>query len=307
MVLRSVLPLGFLLAALPAMAETTRTQTVKVGPLTRTYHLHVPDAMRRNRELPLVIVFHGSGADGTSMEKLTKFSLLADREGFLVAYPDAIQHEWNDGREAHRIPSQANHVDDVAFVDAMISHVGTVHRVDAKRIYATGFSNGGIFAHYLGSRLSNRLAAIAPVSGGLAEPVAKDFRPASPLSVCMIHGAADTVVPYHGGPVDQHDFGRIIATEQSVNLWAQQAGGSLAEPKTGVLPSTTANGHRRVTYTRYPAPKGSPEVVLYTIEDGGHGWPSDPKAQRLLSLWPSSHSFDTTLAIWEFFRNHPKA
>jgi len=299
--------LALLWPAFAAMAESTRTQVVKVGGLTRTYRLHVPDALRKNRDLPLVIAFHGSGVDGAAMEKFSKFSELADREGFIVAYPDAIGHEWNDGREARKIRSQASHVDDVAFVEAMIIQISSLRRIDPKRIYAAGFSNGGIFAHYLGSKLAGRLAAIAPVSGGLAEPVLRDFKPAAPLSVCMIHGAADKAVPYDGGAVDNHDNGRVIGATQSGNLWTQQANNVFAAPTTSLLSDTTSQGHRRVKFTRWSAPKQKTEVVLYTIEDGGHGWPNDPQAASMLRFWRSTHTFDTTKAIWDFFKSHPKA
>jgi polyhydroxybutyrate depolymerase len=125
--------------------------------------------------------------------------------------------------------------------------------------------------------------------------------------VCAIHGAADQAVPFLGGAVDKHSNGRILATEQSLNLWAQQAGSAFAEPTTSLLSSTTAEDNHRVKYTKWAAPKGSAEVVLYTIEDGGHGWPVDPQAPSMLHFWRTSHSFDTTKAIWEFFKAHPKA
>src|ERR1700722_13142511 len=115
--------LALLLSAFSAMAATTRQELVRAAGLTRTYQLHVPDLLRKNTKAPLVLVFHGSGADGASMEKLSRFSALADREGFIVVYPDAIEHEWNDGREAAKIPSQAMHVDELAFVEAIITQL----------------------------------------------------------------------------------------------------------------------------------------------------------------------------------------
>lgn len=293
----------------------------------RTYQLHVPGAgpmdrmesqVRGNtgkgspatvqtprRPAPLVIVLHGSGADGAGMERFSKFSPLADHEGFIVVYPDALQHEWNDGREVAAIPSQAGKVDDVAFVDTMISRISATHRIDPRRIYATGFSNGGIFAHYLGSKLAGRLAAIAPVSGGLAEPALRQFHPSAPLSVCMIHGEADHQVPFGGGEVDEHDNGRIIATEESANLWTQHAG-SFATPTSALLSDTTPIDHRRVRFTRWAGPSDGTEVVLYTIEDGGHAWPSEPEVRRVHRILRTSRSFDATTAIWEFFKRHPK-
>jgi polyhydroxybutyrate depolymerase len=327
MLFRQVACLALVLLSLAAssLAAGSTTETISIGGFKRTYRLHVPPSLRDGQAqvvhgksihtvkpaprgtVALVIAFHGSGADGAAMERLSKFSQLADSEGFIVVYPDAVGREWNDGREAPGILSQARHVNDVAFVNAMITQISRTHRIDPKRIYATGFSNGGIFAHYLGSKLANRLAAIAPVSGGLAEPAAREFNPASPLSVCVVHGAADKAVPYLGGEVDDHDNGRILATEDSVSLWVQQSGNAFAEPTSGVLSNTTADEHRRVKYTRWSAPSGNAEVLLYTIEDGGHAWPTNPQTPSVLNFWRSSKSFDTTRAIWDFFKSHPKA
>ncbi len=305
MLIRCVIGWALALLASAAVAGVTTKQMLDSGGVTRSYQLHLPDALRTDRAVPLVLVFHGSGADGTSMERFSKFSALADREGFIVAYPDAFSHEWNDGREASIIPSQAAHVDDVAFVDAMITAIGKVHLLDEQRIFAAGFSNGGIFAHYLAAQLSHRLAAIAPVSGGLAEPLLPYFKPSMPVSVCMIHGAADRLVPYNGGEVDVQDHGRIIGMAKTASLWGERDE-TFAAPMTDVLPTTTPNDHRQVTCTRWPSSKNGAEIVLYTIEGGGHGWPTESQALQLLGAGHAKQSFDATKAIWDFFKNHPK-
>ena len=78
----------------------------------------------------------------------------------MVVYPDAVALNWNDGRKASSIPSQAQQVDDVAFVAAMIRELEGRRPIDPKRIFAAGFSNGGIFVHFLANELSSRIAAI---------------------------------------------------------------------------------------------------------------------------------------------------
>ena len=174
-------PIAILLALLLCQCSftradpTTTAHRIQVAKLTRTFSLHIPATVSDAKAAPLVIVLHGSGDTGTGIEAMTKFSQLADREGFIVAYPDALAENWNDGREAPAIESQTRHVDDVGFVEAMIDDIARQHRLDPKRIYATGFSNGGILADYLGAHLAHRLAAIAPVSGGIAEPFAQHF------------------------------------------------------------------------------------------------------------------------------------
>ena len=59
----------------------------------------------------------------------------------------------------------SNKVDDVGFTRALLDDLATVTNVDAKRVFATGISNGGIMCYRLASELSDRIAAIAPVAG----------------------------------------------------------------------------------------------------------------------------------------------
>ena len=202
--------LALLLAALVAVSTATAaergltTHTLEVDGITRTYHLHVPPGLGP-APAPLVLVFHGGGGTGPGTERLTRFTALADREGFLVALPEGIEKNWNDGREFTGSRAHRDHVDDVAFVTALIDAIGRAHAVDPRRIYATGISNGGIFSHYVAAHLSARIAAIAPVVGGIADPPEAWLRPERPVSVLMLQGTRDPLVPYHGGAVA---FGR---------------------------------------------------------------------------------------------------
>ena len=96
--------------------------TIEVDGLTRTYHLHVPPALGP-APAPLVLVFHGGGGNGPATERLTRFTALADREGFLVAFPEGVEKNWNDGREFARSRAHRDHVDDVAFVAALLDAI----------------------------------------------------------------------------------------------------------------------------------------------------------------------------------------
>ena len=275
------------------------------GGLRRSYTLHVPETAPKDKPIPLVLAYHGSGGDGANMAALTQFDALADREGFAVAYPDAVSKNWNDGREVVSIFSQVSNVNDVGFTEAVIKDIERQRSIDPHRIYATGFSNGGIFVHLLASKLSDRLAAIAPVGGGIAEPVAPNFKPTSPLSVFIIHGMADPFVPYAGGDVDVSNNGRIIPTTQTIKLWTQRSTGT-AKPQNGALPDKDPNDHCKVKWTRWAGAKSGPEVLLYSIEGGGHAWPGGPQFMPVSVIGNVCQDFDATAAIWDFFKKHPK-
>jgi polyhydroxybutyrate depolymerase len=275
------------------------------GGRVRTYWLHIPPHLPADQPAALVLIFHGSGSDGQTMEDFTKFSALADQHGFIAVYPDAVAENWNDGRAAASILSQEKNIDDVAFTSAVIDAVAHEHPLDAKRIFATGFSNGGIFVHLLAEKLATRLAAIASVSGGIAEPIAATFKPAVPVSVFIIHGTKDPMVPYKGGNVDESDNGRIISTEQTVNKWIAINGNDDTEI-TGTLPDIDPADESQVKWARWTFRKSKTEILLYTIVGAGHTWPDGPQFLPVATIGEVDRDFDGTTAIWDFFQKHPR-
>jgi polyhydroxybutyrate depolymerase len=300
------LALAGLVAMSPAAAadRSTAIHQVESDGLTRSYYLHVPPGPGAE-PAPLVLVFHGGGGNGPGTERLTRFSALADRERFLVAYPEGIGRNWNDGREISRSQAHREHVDDVGFVTVMLEAIARAHAVDPRRVYATGISNGGIFSHYLASHLASRIAAIAPVVGGIADPPDPWFRPERPVSVLILQGTADPLVPYHGGPI-AFGRGRIIDTEDAARRWAG-ANGASTEPVRAPLPAAgpapdRCGGTRAV----YAGGRDGTEVVLVRLEGGGHTWPGGGQYLPQALIGRVCHDFDATALIWEFFKAHPQ-
>ena len=116
--------------------------TTPVAETPRHYDAFAPAHLPPNR--PLVIVLHGNGGTGHQIRKFTHFDDLATKNGFVVAYPDAIDHHWNDGR-----PEVANGSDDVGFIAKLIAELSARYSIDPARVYVTGISNGGIMAYRL--------------------------------------------------------------------------------------------------------------------------------------------------------------
>lgn len=280
-------------------------KTISAGGRVRTYRLYAPRGLRKDRPAALVLVFHGGDGDGAGAERLTGFDAFADRDGFLVAYPDGFGKHWNDGRENSDFETFRERVDDVAFVAALIDAVSRDHPVDAKRVFATGISNGGIFSHYLAARLSDRIAAIAPVAGGVAEPFRPSFKPEKPVSVLIVHGTEDPLVPYHGGGVAGGRHGRVIDTDEAVRLWIA-ADGCERQAMAETLPDADPQDGCRVERSRWTGGRNGSEVVLYTIRGGGHTWPGGPQYAPRPVIGRVCRDFDATQTIWEFFRRHPR-
>jgi polyhydroxybutyrate depolymerase len=286
--------------AVPQSVERTLTIEERV----RTYHLHVPSKHRS--PAPLVFVFHGGGGQGTRIEENSGFDAISDREGFIVVYPDGIDRGWNDGRtDAPRQGALRKNVDDLAFVRAMIADIGTVSPIDAKRIFATGMSNGGIFSQYLAAKMSDKIAAIAPVAGGIADPFHKEFAPTNPVSVFAMNGTRDPLVPFAGGNVTRVGRGKVISVDEAMQLWVVRDGVK-PEPKTGMLPDTDPTDGCRVSWKKWSGGKDGTEVWLYAEEGAGHTWPGSPQSLPVARVGSVCRDFDASEAAWSFFRAHPK-
>lgn len=295
---RSVCAVLLTLLTTPLAAQTggvAQRRTLDVGGTRRSYLLYLPSTWQRGRPLPLVLVFHGAGGRGAGMARHTGFSRVAEREGFAVAYPDGVNRRWNDGRGI------GGARDDVGFVRALVDSLGRQVGVDARRVYATGISNGAMFAYRLACDLPGVFAAIAPVAGAVPASLAERCGSAAPVSVLAMQGTADPFVPYRGGGVTLRG-GPVLSAEGSAEFWAR-VNGCAAAPDAGPAMDSVSDGTRlrRTAWHGCPAERA---VVLYTIEGGGHTWPGGPAAASRVGR--ASREIDATAAIWSFFQRHPR-
>lgn len=270
----------------------------------RTYLLRVPEraqrSIREGTPVPLVIALHGGGGNARNAEQMTGFTRLAEREGFIVAYPDGTSRgrtpllTWNAGHCCGS--AMQDKVDDVGFISALIDAVQADHRVDSARIYVTGMSNGGMMSHRLGIELSHRIAAIAPVVGAI---FGDESAPRSPVSAIIFNGMRDESVPFEGGPpggvgARAWDGTPTKPAEAQAAFWAK-AGGCNATPR-----REDRGGY---VLTRHDCP-ASVAVELYAVKENGHAWPGG-RAGSQRGDTPSD-VVNATQVMWEFFRGHPK-
>ncbi|MEU5691758.1 PHB depolymerase family esterase [Actinosynnema sp. NPDC020468] len=266
--MRTLIVLLLLLAGCSPARPTTspdHEHHVTSGGIERTYRVHVPAGA--SGRLPVVVLLHGGGGDGEQVARQTGMSAAADRAGFAVVYPDGTGRtallSWNAGRCCAY--AQREHVDDVAFLSTVLDEVLAGYPVDPTRVFVTGMSNGAMMAYRLGCERSDRIAAIAPVSGALnVDPCT----PTRPLSVLAIHGTADEAVPYQGGTPIRQPTGTDpwvnTSVADSIGFWARHdhCAGRPEDTRTGA-----------VTVTRQVGCADDRQVVLYTVDGGGHAWP----------------------------------
>ncbi len=261
--------------------------TVTIGGHARGYILHVPSGHGGTAQLPLVIVLHGATQPAANAERMTGMSALADKENFIAVYPEGTGKlpTWNAGNCCGF--AQRENVDDVGFLRALIAKLETEYKIDRKRIYITGISNGAMMSYRAACEMSDVVAAVAPVEG--AQNL--ECKPVAPVSVIVFHGTADRLVPYDGGStpyqIGPHRSDSSVA--ETVAFWVKQDGCS-SRPKHEV--ST------QVQVDTYSDCKQGTGVALYTIEGGHHMWPG---------LRISGNTVPATELMWKFFAAHPKA
>jgi polyhydroxybutyrate depolymerase len=171
---------------------------------TRTYIVHVPRNVDGSVPVPLVIDLHGLTSSAGAQASLSGWRQKADEEGFIVVHPQGLNASWNGG-DLCCGTSQRQGVDDEGFMRALVARMQSDACIDAKRVYATGLSNGGAMSHLLACNAADVFAATAPVSmGNGAVPCA----PSRPISVVMTRGTRDTLVSFDGGlfPSAREDF-----------------------------------------------------------------------------------------------------
>ena len=291
-----------LLAALPASAQDDGliTQTLQFDGVERASALHVPDALPD--EAPLVLVLHARFGDGPGMAEHTGFNAIADREGFLVAYPDGIDGEWNYIRGVTGYP---NPLDDVAFLTTLVDTIAAGYPVDRTRVYVAGFSNGGFMTQRIACEAPGPFAAFASVAAsGFGGMLAVCIEPeTAPAPMLLIHGTADDNVPWEGNGVTRGEVTVYVTypVPETLAYWAE-FNGCQPNAETENVPQSGRSPGTSVRFLRVDCPANA-SVVLAIVEGGGHNWPG-PDQEPYPGSGLINHDIDAAEEIWSFFADH---
>ena len=274
----------------PARDETV---TLSHGGRERRYLLHVPPRGDATTPLPLLLVLHGGGGNGKQVAATTGFSALADRKGFVVAYPDGTGPlggrllTWNSG--GLDVYAQQQQVDDVGFLKAAVADIATRTPIDRARVSVAGHSNGAMLAHRLAREAADVFAAVACIAGAMNFQAA-DTR--LPISVLLIHGTADQHVPLQGGRPQQSVFG--VGNRDDASLADAIA---YYRERNGLGGDATSTQDGKVQIRTWgPAASGA-RLRVITLEGGGHAWPGGKAPSRRSD---APFPFDASAAVWEF-------
>jgi len=182
----------------------------------RFAEVHYPGGVEENEIVPLVIAFHGAGDSGPNFRDGTGLNRLADQFGFIIAYPSATGFNWAEG--CNCIRPDLDGVDDVGFAEALVDHLAATGRVDTERVFAIGYSQGGVFTHHLACMKSDIFAGVAMYAGPMGRVVSKNCDPKEPVNVLLAHGTDDKVLPFTGV---EDGLGTLLSAVESTRKWAQ--------------------------------------------------------------------------------------
>lgn len=286
--------------------ETLNQSLMHDGDL-REYTLYVPTGYTADNITALVVNLHGFTFDRNHQMQISNMNSVAEQEGFIVAYPDAVNGNWFGGE------------DNVGFIDVLIDAISSDYTINQSRLYATGFSQGGAMSFVLGVARADRFAAVASVAGtrffasqDVLFPPDLPSVPDRPLPLLHVHGTADVIVPYIGG---EGCCGvEFQAAEDAVREWTVNNGGVgvlgfTRLPDVDPSDSTTVDLFSCSDCGTYATASGEnrvAEVLLYRINDGGHSWPGDfqPWPDDQWQGPPVNYDISGSTEIWDFFNRH---
>lgn len=303
-------------------ASSSQTRNYKdaiaSGGSRRSFTVHVPKSYDGSRPVPLVLAFHGLGMNGVAMEGLTLMDLTAERNGFIVVYPDGVGARWNDGSARG-----SNGMDDVGFVGDLLSHLQRQYKIDPRHIHACGISNGGYFTQRLGCEMADRIASIGVISATATASVCASCHPRRSMPVVLFLGTEDPLVPREGESKELGKLGEalginvggaaisstmakvggIYSANETAEFWAR-LNNCGSHPREERMPDRNTRDGCQISRETYGGGSGGSEVVVYTVHGGGHNWPGGSGAVAQDVLGVTTYDISASDICWDFFRNH---
>lgn len=258
---------------------------------TRTYTIYVPAAYSAGTPVPLVFNLHGYGSNNAQQIVYGDFRPIADTANFLIVAPQGLND--NTGT-AHWNANWGTGVDDIGFISALIDSLSAIYSIDQDRIYSTGMSNGGFMSLTLAGQLSNKIAAVASVTGTMSVLQVPANTVSRPMPVMQIHGTADPTVNYNG---DQY----FLSVDSVLNYWVAHNNCNTTPVITAVPNTNTGDGCTAERISFLGGDNGS-EVVHYKVTNGAHTWPGSA-----FTIGVTNQDFSASVEIWKFFSRYTKS
>jgi len=282
-----LLLLGFTFSS---FAQQTINASITHDGIQRDYILYIPELYDGSSDVPLVLNFHGFGSNANQQMFYGDFRDIADTEGFLLAHPEGTtfigNQFWNVG-----FPGLSSTIDDVGFTEALIDELAASYAIDLDRVYATGMSNGGFMSFLLACQLSEKVAAVASVTGSMTQDTFNDCNAQLPTPVLQIHGTEDDVVLYNGNTLS-------IPIADVISYWVDY-NNCETTPTTTTLPDLDVLDGSTIEHSVYEDGDNGITTEHMKVIGGGHTWPGS-----ILNTTGTNQDIDASMEIWLFFSRY---
>jgi polyhydroxybutyrate depolymerase len=307
---RQIRGLATFVCALAALTACTRSMNDKVirekgqiqhDGLVREYVLLKPAVLEDEKSYPLVLALHGGGGDGKRMCRLRGgIQEFATQEGYFVLCPDGFERHWNDGRNIDRWRAHSDDIDDVGFLLELIDLITVQYPIDRERLFVTGMSNGGKMSLRLACEASETFRAAAAVIASL--PADLKCEPRQPISIMIMNGTEDPLVPWIGGQVRAlgQPLGEALSTPETISFWVAE-NDCETEPAISSLADIVLSDQSSIQLDLYADCLSGEQVALYTVAGGGHTWPGGAQYLPKFLIGQTNQDAHAGKLIWEFF------
>ncbi|MCP5495482.1 MAG: prolyl oligopeptidase family serine peptidase [Leptospiraceae bacterium] len=262
----------------------------------RKYRIYLPKDYVSTRKYPLIFGLHGGGGTGEHFNKLTTSNYMADKYGVVMVYPDGWKKHWNDGRS-----KGDTSINDVGFLDLIVNKMVQNYSIDKTRVYSMGISNGGLMSFRLACERSNTFTAMASVVALMGEELSENCKPNQPVSVYLLPGTDDPLIPYQGGditgPFGKKKLGEVLSAKNTLLFWSKLNGcyGNSQKTVMDTIPDDGTSVKREIISQC----SNGAEVRMDTIVNGGHTW---PQGWQYFGEWVIGKTSQEINATEEIFR-----
>ncbi|MDB9948216.1 T9SS type A sorting domain-containing protein [Flavobacteriaceae bacterium] len=277
----------FVVFTFSSFAQQTINASITHDGIQRNYILYIPEIYDGNTAVPLILNFHGFGSNAAQQMFYGDFRDIADTEGFLLVHPEGTtfigNQFWNVG-----FPGISSTIDDVGFTEALIDELATLYALDLDRVYATGMSNGGFMSFLLACQLSEKIAAVASVTGSMTQDTFDDCNAQRPTPVLQIHGTEDDVVLYNGNTLS-------IPIADVISYWVDY-NNCETTPTTTTFPDIDPSDGSTIEHSVYEDGDNGITTEHMKVIGGGHTWPGS-----VINTGGTNQDIDASMEIWLFF------
>jgi polyhydroxybutyrate depolymerase len=263
--------------------QQTLNKSIIHDNMQRDYIIHIPSSYNVNTPIPLVFCFHGYTSNASTIMSYANFNYISDTAGFIVVYPQGTLLQgtthWNVGGW-----TTGSTTDDVGFSISLLDSISNEYNIDDTRVYSTGMSNGGYMSFLLACQVSDKIAAIASVTGSMTPQTYNACNPQHPTPILQIHGTNDQTVPYIGDPTWTESIDDVL------QYWVGYNNCNSTPTITAIADINQFDGST-AEYIIYDGCDNSVTTEHFKIYGGDHDWPG---------VW-GNMDIHASAEVWKFF------